>query len=93
MRLKHIYLASCLLAITLSSNAQMAGPYSTSFTWTEKPALHKMPEKFKDASAVYLRDDRIYEYKFEDKKMVQYNHVYKLIKVADDKGIEIFNKI
>lgn len=93
MRLKHVYLAACLLAITLSSNAQMAGPYSTTFTWTEKPALHKMPEKFKDASAVYLRDDRIYEYKFEDKKMVQYNHVYKLIKVADDKGIEIFNKI
>lgn len=93
MRLKHIYLAACLLAIAPSSNAQMAGLYSTAFTWTEKPALHKMPEKFKDASAVYLRDDRIYEYKFEDKKMVQYNHVYKLIKVADDKGIEIFNKI
>lgn len=93
MRLKHIYLAACLLAIGPTSNAQMAGLYSTSFTWIEKPVLHKMPEKFKDASAVYLRDDRIYEYKFEDKKMVQYNHVYKLIKVADDKGIEIFNKI
>ena len=93
MKLKHIYLAACLLVSSLGLKAQMAGLYSSSFTWTEKPVLHTMPEKFKDASAVYLRDDRIYEYKFEDKKLVQYNHVYKLIKVADDKGIEIFNKI
>lgn len=93
MKLKRIYLSACLLTSALTSNAQLAGLYSTSYNWTDKPVLHKMPEKFKDASAVYLRDDRIYEYKFEDKKMVQYNHVYKLIKVADDKGIEIFNKI
>ena len=81
MRLKHIYLAACLLTGSVTSNAQLTGLYSTAYSWTEKPVLHKMPEKFKDASAVYLRDDRIFEYKFEDKKMVQYNHVYKLIKV------------
>ncbi len=93
MNLKQIYLAASLIATALTSNAQLSGLYSSSFSWNDKPALHKMPEKFKDASAIYLRDDRIYEYKFEDKKMVQYNHVYKLIKVADDKGIESFNKI
>lgn len=93
MKLKHVYLAALLLAVCAGSQAQMQGLYSSTFNWSEKPSLHKMPEKFNTASAVYLRDDRIYEYKFEDKKMVQYNHVYKLIKVADDKGIEIFNKI
>jgi hypothetical protein len=93
MKLKPLYLAVCLLAAKLSANAQLAGLYSTAFTWPEKPVLHTMPEKFKDASAVYMRDDRIYEYRFEDNKMVQYNHVYKLIKVEDDKGIESFNKI
>ena len=93
MKIKSICLAASLITTTLTSNAQLPGLYSSSFSWNEKPALHKMPEKFKDASAIYLRDDRIYEYKFEDKKMVQYNYVYKLIKVADDKGIESFNKI
>lgn len=93
MRLKFIYITACLLVIVCTSNAQLARPYSSSFSWNEKPVLHKMPEKFKDASAVYLRDDRIYEYKFEGKNMVQYNYVYKLVKVTDDKGIESFNKI
>jgi hypothetical protein len=93
MKLKSIYIILCVLGAAVSSNAQMSGLYSSSFSWIEKPVLHKMPEKFKDASAIYLRDDRIYEYKFEGKNMVQYNHVYKLIKVADDKGIEGFNKI
>lgn len=93
MKLKHVYLVTAFTALAFASKAQMAALYSTSFSWAAKPALHKMPEKFKDASAVYLRDDRIFEYKFEDKRLIQYNHVYKLIKVADDKGIETFNKI
>src|SRR5688572_30158449 len=93
MKLKHIYITAFAWAASLNASAQLSGLYSSYFTWTDKPVLHAMPEKFKDASAVYLYDNRIYQYRFEDKDMVQYNHVYKLIKVADDKGIEMFNKI
>ncbi len=93
MKLKHFYITCLISVITLNTNAQLNGLYSSRFSWTDKPVLHQMPEKFKDASAIYLYDNRIYQYKFEDKDMVQYNHVYKLIKVADDKGIEMFNKI
>ncbi|HEX2683294.1 MAG TPA: DUF3857 domain-containing protein, partial [Ferruginibacter sp.] len=93
MRIMQISMAGFLLAMSLNSNAQLSGLYGTKFTWNEKPALHGMPEKFKDASAVYLADNRIFLYKFEDKDLVQYNYVYKLVKVADDKGIEMFNKI
>jgi hypothetical protein len=86
-------MAGFMLAISINSSAQLSGLYGTKFTWTEKPVLHKMPENFKNASAVYLVDNRIFLYKFEDKNLVQYNYVYKLLKVADDKGIEMFNKI
>jgi len=93
MRIKQIYLATLLSVFAVKTNAQLSGLYGSSFTWIDKPELHKMPENFKAASAVYLADNRIYQYKFDGKELYQYNYVYKLIKVADDKGIETFNKI
>lgn len=86
-------LLTVFILITVTVNAQVSDLYTTTFTWPEKPSLHKMPANFKDASAVYLMDNRIFEYKFVDKNLFQFNYVYKLIKVADDKGIEMFNKI
>jgi len=91
--LKNILPLGVALLMAFTSNAQLTGLYGTSMQWADKPTLHKMPANFKDASAVYLIDNRIYQYKFEDKNLVQSNYVYKLIKVADDKGIEMFNKI
>lgn len=93
MSLKQFYMAGFMALVSINANAQLSGLYSTSFTWKDKPVLHSMPENFKTSSAVYLADNRIFLYKFEDKNMVQYNYLYKLIKVADDKGIETFNKI
>jgi len=93
MTLKQFCFAGLLACLGMNAHAQLNGLYGTSFNWNDKPALHAMPENFKTASAVYLADNRIYLYKFEDKNMVQYNYLYKLIKVADDKGIETFNKI
>ena len=56
----------CLSAIPffisfLSVNAQVNGLYDSNPAWNEKPVLHKMPEAFKDASAVYLMDNRIFQ--------------------------------
>lgn len=94
MSIKKLYIASgFIVLISLNTNGQLKELYGSSFTWNDKPVLHAMPENFKAASAVYLADNRIYQYKFENKDLVQYNHVYKLIKVADDKGIEMFNKV
>ncbi|UEG49038.1 DUF3857 domain-containing protein [Ferruginibacter lapsinanis] len=93
MRNKFQALLMATLLTATAANAQVSDLYATTYTWPEKPTLHKMPANFKDASAVYLMDNRIFEYKFVDKNLFQFNHVYKLIKVADDKGIEMFNKI
>lgn len=67
--------------------------YQAQQPWAENPVLHKVSDNFKSQSAVYLVDSRIHHYKFEDKNLFQFNHVYHLIKVADDKGIEMFNRI
>ena len=44
---------------------------------------------------VYKRqqDTRIFQYKVDDKDLFQYVTYYKLVKVSDDKGIEMFNRV
>jgi hypothetical protein len=73
--------------------AQVEGLYADVRPWAESPVLHEMPAGFKGQSAVYLMDSRTFHYKMEGKNLVQYNYVYRLVKVEDDKGIEMFNKI
>src|SRR5437868_694076 len=77
----------------MSAMAQVTGLYNDTEPWAANPVLHKIPSNFKDESAVYLMDSRIFHYKNEGKNLVEYNYVYKLVKVQDDKGIEMFNKI
>ena len=78
---------------TLAVNGQVDGLYKELQPWSEVPVLHKMPEAYKSQSAVFLMDSRTFHYKFEGKNLLQFNYVYRLIKVEDDKGIEMFNKI
>ncbi len=82
-----------VIFFSLSAMAQVDGLYTDIKPWAASPVLHKMPAAYKDQSAVYLMDSRTFHYKFEGKNLFQYNYVYRLIKVADDKGIEMFNKV
>lgn len=86
-------LSIAAIFVSMNAVAQMPGLYDVQTNWSDKPVLHKVPDEFKDASAVYLLDHRIFEYKIENKDAVQYNYVHKLIKVTNDKGIEMFNKM
>ena len=81
--------ALCTASVAFS---QPAGLFNNT-VWSANPALHKVPANFKDASAFYLMDSRTFHYKTEGKNIVQYNYVYRLVKVSDDKGIEMFNKV
>jgi hypothetical protein len=93
MNTKILLMAAAVFLGTLNSSAQVDGLYTDTQSWVETPVLHKLPENFKNQSAVYLMDSRTFHYKLEGKNLVQYNYVYRLIKVGDDKGIEMFNKI
>ncbi|MEP7107965.1 MAG: DUF3857 domain-containing protein [Ferruginibacter sp.] len=91
---KRIFLmATSAILLTLSGTAQVDGLYTDMQPWAESPVLHQLPVNFKGQSAVYLMDSRTFRYKFEGKNLMQFNYVYRLIKVEDDKGIEMFNKI
>ncbi len=87
------FLMVALLFISTRLSAQVEGLYSDVQRWAEKPVLHPMPAGYKNQSAVYLMDSRTFLYQFEGKNLMQFNYVYRLVKVEDDKGIEMFNKI
>src|ERR1700733_14519760 len=93
MNKKIFSIAIAAILCALCTSAQVDSLYRDIEPWLESPALHKLPDTFKGESAVFLLDSRIFRYKNEGKSLVQYNYVYKLIKVQDDKGIEMFNKI
>lgn len=93
MSKKRIIAIAILLITSFHLSAQKTDLYSTAKEWLEKPVMHQVPEKFKSSSAVYLLDRRIFRYAEEGKYFYQYNYYYRLIKVQDDKGIEMFNKI
>ncbi|WP_153798398.1 DUF3857 domain-containing protein [Foetidibacter luteolus] len=88
---KLIFTAACLLA-AYAVNAQRY-TYSPLTRWQEKPVLHSIADSFKTESAVAILDERKIHYRKEDKDMFVYTTYHKIIKINDDKGIEMFNKI
>lgn len=65
-----------------------------SASWEASPSIHKPSAAFEKESAVILLDERIHEYKVNEKKdlYIQVSN-HRLVKVMDDKGVEMFNKI
>ncbi len=86
-------MATTAILIAMNAVAQVDSLYTEMQPWSASPVLHAMPARFREQSAVYLMDSRTFHYKVEGKNLVQFNYVYRLIKVQDDKGIEMFNKI
>jgi hypothetical protein len=88
--MKIIFSFSALLFLFgLQANAQ--GP---SIDWDANPVLHKVKAAYTNESAVILSDMRMQEYMQDEKKgLMVITTVKKLVKVIDDKGVEMFNKI
>ena len=93
MNCRNVLMAASAMFFSLNAFCQEEGIYTRTPTWSKSPVLHKLPPNFKGQSAVYLMDSRTFHYKLEGKNLFQFNYVYRLIKVEDDKGIEMFNKI
>jgi len=62
-------------------------------TWDPKPALHTVDPSLKTESAVIIMDKRRIEYIDENKELVQYRTLHKIIRVNDDKGIGAMNEV
>jgi len=61
--------------------------------WESAPALHKLDSKYDDESAVILLDKRRIEYIDENKELVTYRTLHKIVHINSDNGIESFNRI
>ena len=90
-KLKYLFTGLTILGCTSSSKAQTIG---YALNWDDKPAMHTVHNKFSNESAVILLDSRLHEYQ-EDAKlgMVINTTDHKLVKINDEKGVEMYNKM
>ncbi len=81
------------LAIMLCTGIVCAAQ-SPAINWSRNPVLHTVKPGFAKESAVVLDDLRIHEYRPDEKKgLIVHISNYKLIKINDDKGVEMYNKM
>lgn len=90
MKIKYTLFA--LIFIAASASAQEFN-FQPTERWLAKPTLHTVQPAFASASAVGIIEDKKIEYKIEGKELSIYTTMYKVVKINDDKGIEMFNKI
>lgn len=87
--MKSIYAVLTLLSFSIGVMAQ-----APSVDWDAKPVQHKVKAAFAKESAVVLEDKRLHQYVKDEKLgLVMLISNRKLIKVNDDKGVEMYNKI
>src|SRR5438045_4014438 len=67
--------------------------FTTTSTWVDKPVLHTVNPAFDSAAAIGILDEKKIEYTDEGKEVVVYASYHRIIKIKDDKGIEMFNKV
>jgi hypothetical protein len=69
--------------------------YDVSDTWKSNPVLHKVHDMFDSSSAVGILQERKIECVFEGKEHIPflYRTYHNIIKVKNDRGIEMFNKL
>lgn len=90
--MKPLLLICAFIALAKISNSQPFD-YSTKSLWREAPEKHSVNSGFTSASAVGILDDRKIEYKVEGKEMSLTTTYHRIIRINDDKGIEMFNKV
>lgn len=90
--MKRISLFSAIAVLPFVLYAQNFN-YNASLQWSENPKPHTLSAEFKTASAVGILDDRAVEYKVEGKELWMYFRYHRIVKINDDKGIEMYNKI
>ena len=90
--MKKIIISFLISAIVSVVSAQ-AFDFSIRDSWQATPSLHSIHPQFDSSGAVGILDERRIEYKTENKDIFIYATYHRIIKVKDDKGIEMFNKI
>ncbi|MDA3616566.1 DUF3857 domain-containing protein [Polluticaenibacter yanchengensis] len=87
-----------IIAIAIALTCVSAGSaqkfnYNDAQRWLEKPVSNTVNPRYDTASAVCLIEDRKIEYKAVGKDIFIFSTNYKLLKLNNDRGIEMYNKI
>lgn len=90
--MKSLLLAAAFAATAYTGIAQNFD-YNVVSHWNAATAIHKVNPLFTSASAVGILDERTIEYKVEGKEIYQYVTNHRIVKINDDKGIELYNKV
>lgn len=61
--------------------------------WSENPTIHDLPPEYNHESALMLLHDVSLDYRYMGKGVEVYYTQHRLVKVLDDRGIEMFNKV
>jgi hypothetical protein len=82
------------LTLVFAFILQIVNAQGPSINWDANPVPHKVKAAYTNESAVILSDMRMQEYIQDEKKgLMVITTSKKLVKVLDDKGVEMYNKI
>jgi hypothetical protein len=87
-----VLLASALI-VSASAFSQQKFDYSVKYSWKEVPEKHTIKKQFDSSSAICILDERKIEYKVEKEDIPIYESYHKIVRVQNDRGIELFNKV
>lgn len=88
---KKLIAIPCLL-VALFASAQNFD-YASNTEWADKPSLHEVHKPYDSSSAVGILDERRIEYRSEGEDVFIYQYEHFIVKIMNDDGIEMFNKI
>jgi hypothetical protein len=77
----------------LTVSAQQKTAHKKAVEWDEHPLIHPLPPEYTHESAVMLVHDVTLDYRYEGKGINVYYTMHRIVKVMDDNGIEMFNKV
>ena len=92
--MKNIFLFILIIwANSISSLLYGQNPTFQNYKWDTEPKLHTLTTGELQISELELKETHIIEYAMKEDKLVSYNLVHKIIRVNDDKAIEMNNRI
>ncbi len=81
-------------AAAISVSAQKKLSFKPKYVeWEEKPVVHNVPREYANEPAIILQQEVSRDYRYEGHHINVYYTVHRVVKVLDDKGIEMYNKV
>ena len=88
-----ILLIFAFLAFGFSATAQYHTPKTPDSDWVAKPVPHGYPKEYAKEPALVLNQSENVEYKYEGHDAPVYHTFHRLIKILDERGVEMYSTV